>query len=77
MKKNNKIYTKNSKKNDSIFDSSRTGDIVITAEPGYDLRRWEFPEHKASHGSDCDDHYKVPIFSRKRIKGAKIKITYN
>ena len=35
-----------------IFKSARCGDIVISAETGYDLRRdFELPEHKSSHGS--------------------------
>lgn len=45
-----------------IFESSRTGDIVVSAKPGFDLRaRFEFPEHKASHGSMVREHISVPV----------------
>lgn len=48
---------------DKTFLSSRAGDIIVTAEKGYDLRVLEFPEHKASHGSLIDEHMKVPFIS--------------
>ncbi len=45
-----------------IFESSRTGNIVVSAKPGFDLRaRFEFPEHRASHGSIVREHISVPI----------------
>jgi predicted AlkP superfamily phosphohydrolase/phosphomutase len=45
-----------------IFDSPRTGDLVITARKGFDLRlRWEVPEHLASHGSLIKEHMVVPF----------------
>jgi predicted AlkP superfamily pyrophosphatase or phosphodiesterase len=68
------IYTENTAENDNIFTSPRSGDIVLTAEPSYDLRTWEFPKHKASHGSRCPEHFRVPIFSNKKIDENKIKI---
>ncbi len=44
------------------FESSRSGDIVVSAKPGFDLRaRLEFPEHRASHGSIIREHISVPI----------------
>ena len=47
-----------------LFQSKRTGDIVVTARPGYDLRGWrEFPEHRSSHGALCKEHMAVPILS--------------
>ena len=47
-----------------LFQSERTGDIIVTAKPGYDLRGWrEFPEHRSSHGALCRDHMAVPILS--------------
>ena len=47
-----------------LFKSERTGDIVVTARPGYDLRGWrEFPEHRSSHGALCKEHMAVPILS--------------
>ncbi len=39
-----------------LFGSHRTGDLIVSAEPGTDLRTdWEFPEHKAGHGSLAAD----------------------
>ncbi|MCZ6755311.1 MAG: hypothetical protein O7E49_08365, partial [Gemmatimonadetes bacterium] len=39
-----------------LFGSHRTGDLIVSAEPGTDLRSdWEVPEHKAGHGSLAAD----------------------
>ena len=39
-----------------LFRSHRTGDLIVSAAPGADLRsRWEIPEHKAGHGSLAAD----------------------
>ena len=47
-----------------LFQSDRTGDVIVTARPGYDLRGWrEFPEHRSSHGALCREHMAVPILS--------------
>ncbi len=47
-----------------LFQSARTGDIVVTAKSGYDLRGWrEFPEHRSSHGALSREHMAVPILS--------------
>ena len=46
------------------FRSRRTGDLVIVAAEGYDLRkRFEIPEHKSGHGSLIRAHMQVPIWS--------------
>lgn len=45
-----------------LFISDRTGDVVISATPGYDLRlAYETPEHKGSHGSLHQEHMHIPI----------------
>lgn len=45
-----------------LFKASRTGDLVLSATPGYDLRlEHEIPEHKGSHGSLHREHMSVPI----------------
>ena len=45
-----------------LFESARTGDIVISARRGFDLRAGhETPEHCSSHGSLDRDHMMVPI----------------
>ena len=51
-----------------LFSSQRTGDIVVTSKPGYDLRhRWEWPEHHSSHGALCREHMIVPILSSRPL----------
>ena len=51
-----------------LFKSQRTGDIVVTAKSGYDLRGWrEFPEHRSSHGALCREHMAVPILSNRPL----------
>jgi hypothetical protein len=45
-----------------LFSSDRTGDLVVFARKGFDLRkRYEWPEHKSSHGSLLKPHMEVPI----------------
>ncbi len=44
-----------------LFRSRRCGDLVVTAQRGYDLRTLEVPEHRASHGSLGREHMLVPV----------------
>jgi len=45
-----------------LFSSPRSGDIVLSSEPGFDLRlQYEDPEHHGSHGSLHRDHMQVPL----------------
>lgn len=45
-----------------IFKSERTGDLVLSAENGYDLRaRYEIPEHHATHGALIAEHLSIPL----------------
>ncbi|MCS5609683.1 MAG: alkaline phosphatase family protein, partial [Candidatus Poribacteria bacterium] len=45
-----------------IFRSSRAGDLVLSAEPGYDLRaRYEYPEHHATHGGLIAGQMLIPL----------------
>lgn len=45
-----------------LFESTRSGDVVLSATPGFDLRlKHEIPEHKGSHGSLHREHMLVPI----------------
>ncbi|MBX7149677.1 alkaline phosphatase family protein [bacterium] len=45
-----------------LFKSPRSGDVIVSAKPGHDLRdKYEVPEHKASHGSICPEHMKIPF----------------
>lgn len=51
-----------------IFRSSRTGDLVISATQGWDLRkRFEHPEHKGTHGGLIKDHMLIPFYSNAAI----------
>ena len=45
-----------------IFQGDRTGDLVLSAHPGYDLRaRYEYPEHHATHGALNAEQMFVPL----------------
>ncbi len=45
-----------------LFRSSRTGDIVLSAAKGHDLRLgFEHPEHQSGHGALHNEHMLVPI----------------
>ncbi len=45
-----------------LFRSPRTGDMVVSAAAGHDLReRYERPEHRSSHGALHDQHMSVPL----------------
>jgi predicted AlkP superfamily phosphohydrolase/phosphomutase len=57
-----------------IFRSRRSGDIVLSARKGFDLRaRFEWPEHKASHGSLHREHMLVPLFINAKIKSRRVR----
>ena len=48
----------------SLFASERTGDLLVSARAGFDLRtKSEWPEHHASHGGVHRDHTVVPVLS--------------
>jgi len=48
----------------SLFASERTGDLLVSALPGFDLRtKAEWPEHHASHGGLHRHHTVVPVWS--------------
>jgi len=52
-----------------LFSSNRTGDLVIFAKDGFDLReKYEWPEHKSSHGSILKSHIEVPICTNIKLK---------
>lgn len=45
-----------------LFRSSRSGDLIVSATPGWDLReRYEHPEHFSSHGALHAGHMLVPV----------------
>ncbi len=45
-----------------LFRSPRTGDLVVAAAPGADLRLdWEIPEHRSGHGSLVAEHMRCIV----------------
>jgi hypothetical protein len=47
-----------------LFASRRTGDLVVSAQPGWDLRaRFERWEHRSCHGTLRREHIQVPLLS--------------
>lgn len=51
-----------------LFKSPRTGDVVLSAKTGNDLReKFEHPLHKASHGAICPEHMKIPLVSNHKF----------
>lgn len=52
-----------------LLSSPRSGDLVISAKPGFDLRlKYEDPEHFSSHGSLHDLHMRVPFISNVKFE---------
>ena len=57
-----------------LFLSPRTGDIVVSAREGYDLRvKFEHPVHKASHGSILPAHMQVPFLMNHPIESEHVR----
>ncbi|MEQ9619641.1 MAG: alkaline phosphatase family protein [Deltaproteobacteria bacterium] len=51
-----------------LLEAPRSGDLVLSANPGYDLRaRHENPEHFSSHGALFRDHMMVPLAMNVKI----------
>jgi type I phosphodiesterase/nucleotide pyrophosphatase len=47
---------------EQLFSAGRTGDLVVVARNGSDLRKaYEWPEHHSSHGSLHREHMMVPL----------------
>ena len=56
------------------FRAPRTGDLVIAAREGWDLReRWEVPEHRAGHGSLVRSHMLVPLWASAPVPAGLIR----
>ncbi len=53
-----------------IFRTWRTGDLVVIAAPGADLRRdWEIPEHRSGHGSLTREHMRCVVAANRPLPG--------
>lgn len=60
----------------ALFKSSRTGDVVLSATPGFDLRlKHEIPEHKGSHGSIHQEHMIVPVVTNAKLESRHCRTT--
>jgi hypothetical protein len=58
----------------SLLASERTGDLVVSALSGFDLRaKSEWPEHHASHGGLHRDHTVVPVRSSALLPAAPLR----
>jgi hypothetical protein len=56
------------------FRASRTGDLVVVAREGFDLReRFEIPEHRAGHGSLIRAHMQTPLWSSQPLGGTHLR----
>lgn len=52
-----------------LITAPRSGDVMISATPGFDLRlKYEHPEHRASHGSLHQSHMRVPLITNQKLK---------
>ena len=53
----------------NLFQASRTGDVVLSATPGFYLRlKYEHPEHRGSHGSLHRSHMMVPLICNQPLE---------
>ncbi|GIW48269.1 MAG: hypothetical protein KatS3mg078_2146 [Deltaproteobacteria bacterium] len=51
-----------------LLESPRSGDLVVSAKHGFDLRaRHEKPEHRSSHGALFKEHIVVPLCINTRL----------
>jgi arylsulfatase A-like enzyme len=56
------------------FRASRTGDLVVAANEGFDLReRYEVPEHRAGHGSAMRAHMQIPLWASQPLPTAPMR----
>ncbi len=56
------------------FRSSRTGDLVVVGQEGFDFRqRYEIPEHKAGHGSMHRAHMQIPLWSSHPLPAERLR----
>jgi hypothetical protein len=56
--------------------SARSGDIIISAAPGWDFReKWEPIRHASTHGSLHRDHMLVPLLASRAVRGMPRRTT--
>jgi hypothetical protein len=55
----------------ALAATPRSGDIVVSATPGWDLRaRWEPIPHRSAHGALHRDHMLVPLITNHPVTGS-------
>jgi hypothetical protein len=58
------------------FRASRTGDLIVVGNEGYDFRdRFELPEHRSGHGSLIQAHMHTPLWSNRRLGTVPLRTT--
>ena len=59
-----------------LAGSSRAGDLILSASPGWDFRaRYEPIPHRSSHGGLHRDHMLVPLLANRPIAGMPRRTT--
>jgi hypothetical protein len=59
-----------------LFRADRTGDLVVVASEGFDLReRFEVPHHRAGHGSLIRSHMQTPLWSSEPLGQQQFRTT--
>jgi predicted AlkP superfamily pyrophosphatase or phosphodiesterase len=57
-----------------LFQTQRTGDIILSARKGFDFRvKFEHPIHKSSHGALLPEHMRVPLLMNHQIQTEHIR----
>jgi hypothetical protein len=57
-----------------LLEAPRAGDLVLSANPGYDLRaKHESPEHRSSHGALFREHMLVPVAMSAVLKKERLR----
>ncbi len=57
-----------------LFRAERSGDLVVSARQGFDLRaRWEFPEHHSTHGALVAAQMHVPVIISHPIEADRFR----
>jgi hypothetical protein len=59
-----------------LSSSARSGDIIVSAAPGWDFReKWEPIRHESAHGSLHRDHMLVPLLTSRPVRGTPRRTT--
>lgn len=57
-----------------LMSAPRSGDVIVSAKPGFDLRlKYETPEHRSSHGSLNCMHMRVPLITNVKCTGQPVR----